>query len=436
MADTLPDPVPAITAHENTVLAHGPAAEDEFYKVPADSAIIPPGKLIKLEADSDTSLYTLPPYTALSRIIYQTETLKGKTVPASAAILWPYLPRTTHSTQQSEGKGRYPVVVWAHGTTGMLPDSAPSNHKSLSTHWQAPFPLVLNGYVVIVVDYAGLGVGRTADGEEIIHEFMANPAQANDIVYAVQATQEAFDCLSDQFVVFGQSQGGGAAWAVAQRQAKHPVKGYLGAIASAPVTDFLKLPETGNPLIPLLAAFASPVMKQLYPDFEPRTLFTDQGWERFQLFYATTGNVFALIALMTGSPAVKDDWRENPYVRKFVELVGNGGREISGPLLVVNGEIDPAMNVATTVSAAEKTAQAFPDSRIQLATFPGVTHDPVLFASQRIWLDWIAERFNGVEVKRGCERIHIPEPKHKPLATYQTEMNWTVRAASEPYEIL
>ena len=69
---------------------------------------------------------------------------------------------------------------------------------------------------------------------------------------AVQAAQAAFSQLSDNFVVMGYSQSGGAAWGAAQRQALKPVKGYLGAIALSPATDVLELPTTVNRLIPIL----------------------------------------------------------------------------------------------------------------------------------------------------------------------------------------
>lgn len=69
-------------------------------------------------------------------------------------------------------------------------------------------------------DYAGLGVHKDATGEPITHQYLACPSHVNDIFYGVKAAQQAFPELSQNFVVIGHSQGGGAAWAVAQRQAE------------------------------------------------------------------------------------------------------------------------------------------------------------------------------------------------------------------------
>ncbi|KAL8881370.1 MAG: hypothetical protein Q9192_007811, partial [Flavoplaca navasiana] len=175
---------------------------------------------------------------ALSRILYQSENLQGSPVPASAFILWPFQPRT-------QPDGKYAVAAWA---AGVHENCAPSNTKTLWQHWLAPFPLALHGCVIFTPDYAGLGVGRTADGNKIIHQYMANPAQANDIVFGVQAAQQAVLKLSPNFAVLGHSQGGGAAWAVAQRQAQKPVKGYLRAVAVSPITNILELSTSSHDL--------------------------------------------------------------------------------------------------------------------------------------------------------------------------------------------
>lgn len=71
--------------------------------------------------------------------------------------------------------------------------------------------------MVVATDYAGLGVGLDEKGDKILHEYLASPAAANEVVYSVQAARQAFPELSKDFVVMGHSQGGGAAWAVAQR---------------------------------------------------------------------------------------------------------------------------------------------------------------------------------------------------------------------------
>ena len=103
--------------------AHGSVANDPFYSISSDAASSMPGTLLKIEPTTDTSLCTIPPYLSLSRFIYQSKTSGGSKVPVSAIVLWPYAARPC-----PDG---YPVVVWAHGTSGVNAESAPSNTRHL-----------------------------------------------------------------------------------------------------------------------------------------------------------------------------------------------------------------------------------------------------------------------------------------------------------------
>ena len=153
---------------EQTQFANGSVYHDPFYTADVGTESKPPGTLFKVERDTDPSKYSLPPGTALSRFTYQSKDLKGEPVPVSAYVLWPYSPRSL-----PDG---YQVVAWAHGTSGLAPNTAPSHLKNLWQHYLAPFPLALQGYVVIGTDYAGLGISKRADGTFIPHECKGDPS--------------------------------------------------------------------------------------------------------------------------------------------------------------------------------------------------------------------------------------------------------------------
>lgn len=86
----------------------------------------------------------------------------------------------------------------------------------------------------MATDYVGLGIPN------IDSPYFVLPSQANDVFHAVAAAQKHWSSqISKDFVVMGQSQGGGTTWAAAQRQAKTPVEGYLGAVSGSPFTDIL-----------------------------------------------------------------------------------------------------------------------------------------------------------------------------------------------------
>ena len=258
LKESLPPSTFAAIEYEESQYTNGQLSQDPFYSVSPDHASASPGVPLKVEKDTNTSLYNLPPATALSRFIFQSENFNGSPVPVSAYVLWPYSPRTL-----SDG---YQVVVWAHGTSGGSANAAPSRIKYLWQHYLGPFQLALQGYVVVAPDYSGLGISQDGNRKHITHEYMASPSQANDVVFSVLAAQMAFPELSKQFVVVGHSQGGGAAWAVAQRQAVRPIKGYLGGVAISPTTSIFDLSE---PFGSVLATAMLPGIASVYPDFDP-----------------------------------------------------------------------------------------------------------------------------------------------------------------------
>ena len=428
VADQLPENVTTVAAFEQSLWVNNASvSEDPFYTVPEGTAQAVAGSVLKVENHTDVSGYSLPSATSLSRLLYQTQTLSGELVPASAFILWPYVPRL-----QPDGKQQ--VVVWAHGSSGLFANYAPSHYKTLYQHFLCPYTLALQGYVVVAPDYAGLGPEFTADGHEILHQFVANPAHANDVFYSVQASQEAFADLAKEFVVIGHSQGGGAAWGAAQRQAVKPVEGYLGAVAACPVTNFLELPDTGNPLIPLMGAFISPTLEALYESFHPKDIFTEKGWEEWSKYLDFKHGIPVATQMLIGFQLMKDDWKENIWVKKFVDETSNWGKRIGGPLLVLQGEADPNMNVNTTTTAVEKLMEVDQEAQVKFVKLPGLGHNPTLYGGQRTWLDWIAERFAGVPHRKGLD-VSVAENLTRSLNNYQGDTNWLISQAQNPYEL-
>ena len=419
---SLPEPILQALQFEASNWANGPASDDLFYQVPDGTSTTVPGNVLKVEKDTNTSKYLLPPSTAMSRFIYQSEDLTGSPVPASAFILWPYSPKS-----QADG---YPVVAWAHGTIGSSVNCAPSNYKTLWQHFLAPFELATQGYVVVGADYAGLGVHKKESGEPLTHQYMACPSHANDVVYAVQAAQKVFPELSQDFVVIGHSQGGGATWATAQRQAVKPTPGYLGGVAISPATTLIDQPE---PFLSVIGAAITPGLASTFPDFNPADILTENGQRSLAAVEQSGAGVASGIALFIGADGgaglMKPKWIENPHVQKYQAMISNGGKKIAGPLLVVHGETDDKLNSAMTTAAVDKTAKEFPESQLEYVLIPNVTHVPALQASQRLWMEWIADRFAGREAKHQVQRTELP--RARPAASYHKEHNWYLEPATQ-----
>ena len=419
---SLPEPISQALRFEASSWANGLASDDPFYQVPDGASKSIPGSVLKVEKQTDTSKYLLPPATAMTRFIYQSENLTGTPVPASAFILWPYSPKS-HA-------GGYPVVAWAHGTIGSSANCAPSNHKTLWQHFLAPYQLAIQGYVVVGTDYAGLGVHKHESGEPIVHQYLACPSHANDIVYSVQAARQAFPELSQDFVVVGHSQGGGATWATAQRQVDRPTAGYLGGVAISPATTLVDLPE---PFLSVIGAAISPGLASTFSDFNVADILTENGQRSLAATEQIGAGVASGIALLIGADGgaglMKPKWVENQHVQKYQAMISNGGKKIASPLLVIHGETDDKLSSAVTTAAVDKTAKAFPESPLEYILIPNVTHVPALQASQRVWMEWIADRFAGREVKHQVQRSQLLGAR--PAASYQKEQNWYLERATQ-----
>ena len=421
--DVLANNVEIALNFERSNWADGPVTELPFYAAPANASDAAAGSLLKLQLDANASAYTLPPNTAISRILFQTETLNGTAVPASAYILWPYIPRKV-----ADG---YPVVSWAHSTSGVFPECGPSHVRNLWYHFMAPYALVQQGYVVVAPDYQGLGVGQDANGDQILHPYLSHPSLANDMVYAVQAARTAFASLSRRFVVVGHSQGGGVAWGVAERQARKPVDGYLGTVAGSPLTDFIaQVDAETNPAY--IGALLIAGLQSMFPDFDISSILAPEGVKRFRLAANIQGCNPVFTELLFAQALYQSGWQYLPRVKEYRDINGSGGRKIVGPLLVVQGVADPIVSAEVTDAAVDKTCALYPDASLEYQRYAGATHIPAMYASQRNWLNWIEDRFNGRPVERGCARREYESAL--PIEQYQKELNWFIEYAVDTYE--
>ena len=416
-----PSDIQEILEFEQQNWVHGSVVDDPFYNCPQEAVDAPPGTSLKVDKDVDTSKYLIPASCALSRFIYQSETLNGAKVPVSAYVLWPYSPRS-----HPDG---YQVVAWAHGTSGFDANAAPSHHKNLQYHFLAPYQIAIQGYVVVATDYAGLGVQKHHSGQPIPHEYISCPSQANDVVHSVTAAQAAFPELSKSFVVIGHSQGGGAAWAIAQKAALTSIPGYLGAISVSPYTNILEL---YNKFIDFIPAFFCPGLTAMFPDFKPEDMLTAEGRKRLDMVHGNSLGTASAFTFLSGAEVIKPDWRENKHMQQYLALTSNGGKPIQGPLLIIHGSSDPILDPPVIDQAVKKTAELFPSWQIEYVKLPDVTHVSALPASQRLWIDWSADRFAGRPVEPIFRSYEFSCAR--PATLQQPDVKWYLETATKPFQ--
>ncbi|KAL2208474.1 putative secretory lipase [Sarocladium strictum] len=420
---------------EQTNWATGSVLSDPFYTdLPSNAKTAPAGTLLKLEEVTEVGNYTIAPSLSLSRFVYQSKSFKGKLVPVSGYILWPYQPRN--------GEKKVPLVAWGHGFSGINPECAPSHVRNLWYQFSGPYELALSGYAVVATDYAGLGVPKDANGKTIYHEVSSGPAAGRDLLYAAQAARSAFsDKLTKDFVVMGHSQGGGGAWAAAQEQVKLKVPGYKGAIAISPVTrpvDQLQGLTYTNPL------FADALLDQ-YPDLDREDVLTALGEKVLKVIRETQG-CQSTVAEIVQAFAKQDPtlpWgnpnlEANPILLEWAKAANNGGKDFKGPLLVIQGDSDIFTPEPLTTKAVQETCKKYPKKKLEYVKAQSVSHIPAMYASRQIWLEWLDNCFygNGCKSDKGkCTTSTIGDKAPRPLNSYTGDLNYFLSPALEGYQV-
>ncbi|KAK3072763.1 hypothetical protein LTR53_006225 [Teratosphaeriaceae sp. CCFEE 6253] len=393
--------------------------DDPFYLVPDHydvDDLPPPGTILKVEEHTNLSLYTIPSSISMSRFLYVSETFNGTSVPASAYVLWPYLPRTFKnltacSNHGAGGQPVFPVVGLAHGTSGQTQACAPSNIRNLWDDFHEPFAIALQGYAVVAPDYAGLGVPNG------ISQYFMLPAQANDLFHAIAAAQSEWpSLLSKEFVLAGQSQGGGVAWSAAQRQHKRPVDGYLGTMTASPFTDVLAAIEADAvPQNNARVAGIAQGLNTVLPEFRLSDWLTPVGVARWNLVHEifACGITGGQLSAAEGGKLqiLQDGWNASWSAQWYTKAVKNGGQPFAGPMLVLQGTEDPNANEPVTSKSVNETCALFPASQLEYIRYENITHVPVLYAGYHTWLDWIHDRFAGVAVPEGCVQRTLSPPR-------------------------
>lgn len=173
-------------------------------------------------------------------LVYATLDQNGRPAMASG-VFW--TPRGTPPA------GGWPVVSWAHGTTGIADDCAPSRTRH-GDGLEAPVRKALDaGYAVTATDYAGMGsAGET--------EYLGGRAAAHAIVDIIHAARSIDSSLSTRWVSTGHSQGGHAALFAARFAGEYaPDLSLRAAVAIAPVSSIENYFGLFGPRTPGLGRF-------------------------------------------------------------------------------------------------------------------------------------------------------------------------------------
>jgi len=183
------------------------------------------------EVVASTPIAGAPSGAAAYRIRYRSTDKDGRPIIVSGAMIVP--------AGRAPAGGR-PVVVWAHGASGIAETCGLSDKPGLFNQIAGLNALLAAGYVVAAPDYQGLGTPGP-------HPFLVGPASAHSLIDAVRAARAMPQAqASSRYALWGESQGGySVLWAGKLAARYAPELQLAGVAAAAPPTD-LKANLTGG----------------------------------------------------------------------------------------------------------------------------------------------------------------------------------------------
>ncbi|HCT08349.1 MAG TPA: lipase [Pseudomonas sp.] len=257
------------------LIAGSSSAAEGFYTWNGPVPTVP-GKLLRSEA-------LTPPQSLASaaqnlRILYSsTDGLDNRTPIAVSGAL--FVPKGTPPA------GGWPLMAWAHGTVGSADRCAPSLNARSPRDTRYLNYWLDQGYAIVATDYQGLGTPG-------LHPYGLTRPLAYGVLDSIRAVGAGGFNLSRRVVVFGQSQGGRAAFATAvSAKAYAPEVELVGVVATgtpyASTHTHGKSPELEEARRSVVPTFAYNLLRLstaalLDPSFVPADYLADQALPAFK----------------------------------------------------------------------------------------------------------------------------------------------------------
>lgn len=366
------------------VRAITPPTPTAFYTPPDPLPAGAPGSIIR----SEQITTNVPEGAVAWRVLYQSTGIDGEPVAVSGLVIAP----------EEESTSPRPVVAWAHGTVGVLPECGLSHTPNPFEDIPAVELLVNEGYVIAATDYPGLGTPG-------IHPYLVGPVEAAAVLDSVRAARELDVDAGDQFVIWGASQGGHATmWAAQSAPEYAPELTLLGAAAAAPALDLPGIFEWGldKRAGAIVISEALYAWDHFYEGINLDDVVDPELRDKFEEIARTCISTPLRFLLAGNIPTPEqflmvDPLTTEPYRTILDENVPTN--PINVPILISHGTGDSLIPFEGSVNVAAERCAAGED--VQLVRYPGVEH-PAALESAIMTVGWIDDRFAGRPTSPNC----------------------------------
>ncbi len=316
-------------------------------------------------------------------VLYRSTGVDGKPVGVSGVVETPKGPAPASG---------WPVVSWAHGTTGIADACAPSRIRAASTSYiySQLNGWLRRGYAIASTDYEGLGTPGT-------HPYLIGRSEGRGVIDVVRAARVLDSRVGKRWVIAGHSQGGHAAlWAAALAPSWAPELSLRGVAAFAPASHVgteARLIGNLNSPSPLTGLGALIVAGAAVgdPGIKPNQLVSDQALPLLPRVYREC--VGALTGRSEfGALAPAQLARPGADLSRLIRLLDaeNPALKIRAPVLILQGSADTTLFPAFTDQLVGEL-KAKHDT-VTYRKYPGVQHGTIVGAGGSAATAFLAAR--------------------------------------------
>jgi pimeloyl-ACP methyl ester carboxylesterase len=346
-----------------------------FYKPPKD---IPKRHGALIWARKAGGLVPLADARFTKLVLYSSRTPQGAKDAVSGSVSVP---------KGKPPKGGWPVITWAHGTTGVADICAPSRDYAGSpantgeSYINGDLSAWLRaGYAVVRTDYEGLGTpGR--------HPYLIGTSEGRSVLDIVAAARQLDPKISKRYLIAGHSQGGQAAlFAAGLASSWQPKLKLRGTVAFAPAShiadqeSLLPALTTPSALTALAATIVYGAATQSSA-IHPSQLFSDPVLQFYPLLDSQCLSRLAAPDELGGIPPSQlersgaDLSALRPVLAAMNPLV-----KTSAPILIPQGESDTTVFPFYTNKIKDELIAN--GDQVTYKTYPGVDHVGVVTAGE------------------------------------------------------
>jgi pimeloyl-ACP methyl ester carboxylesterase len=333
------------------------------------------------------------------RILYtSTDGIDGKTpVVVSGAYFAP------KGTPPAVG---WPLVAWAHGTTGVGDTCAPSWRPRSERDANYLNAWLQQGFAIVATDYQGLGTPGP-------HPYLAVRPEAYSVLDSVRAVLKGFPDVANRIVVIGQSQGGGAAFATAGIAPDYaPDLAIRGSVATG--VPFLRPallrppahstpPDQADPTV-AYNLYIGLMMQQRDPSLTADQLVTERARPLFEEARSTCVSKLFQDVLQAGLN--RENALKPEYVSAFKAVLPTMGyttMHLLQPLFVGTGEQDHDVPPASQLALVRDACAA--GSVVDAHLYVGLTHSKTVNASLKNSVPFVRKLMAGEPIPPICEPV-------------------------------